>query len=199
MLELGGKSPCIVDKDADIKVAAKRIAWGKSLNAGQTCIAPDYLMIHEEIKDEFIKELEISFKELLGENPHKTRHFVRIVSDKAFERLEGYLKDGQIAFGGLNALNECEKTVLRRMRNAGLAEFCWDWSSAMIKDPLNKASMFMSQNVRDFPQAFEPDGGDCGPGPRIEIVSVPSSVGQAKHLPEILRNVADSAAARPGA
>lgn len=100
VLELGGKSPCIVDKDADIKVAAKRIAWGKSLNAGQTCIAPDYLMIHEEIKDEFIKELEISFKELLGENPHKTRHFVRIVSDKAFERLEGYLKDGQIAFGG---------------------------------------------------------------------------------------------------
>ena len=100
VLELGGKSPCIVDKDADIKVAAKRIAWGKSLNAGQTCIAPDYLMIHEEIKDEFLKELEISFKELLGENPHKARHFVRIVSDKAFERLEGYLKDGQIAFGG---------------------------------------------------------------------------------------------------
>lgn len=100
VLELGGKSPCIVDKDADIKVAAKRIAWGKSLNAGQTCIAPDYLMIHEEIKDEFLKELEISFKELLGENPHKTRHFVRIVNDKAFERLEGYLKDGQTAFGG---------------------------------------------------------------------------------------------------
>lgn len=100
VLELGGKSPCIVDKDADIKVAAKRIAWGKSLNAGQTCIAPDYLMIHEEIKDEFLKELETSFKELLGADASTTGHFVRIVNDKAFERLEGYLKDGRITFGG---------------------------------------------------------------------------------------------------
>ncbi len=100
VLELGGKSPCIVDKDADIKVAAKRIAWGKSLNAGQTCIAPDYLMLHEDIKDEFIKELEINFKALLGDNPQETEYFVRIVNDKAFERLQGYLKDGRIAFGG---------------------------------------------------------------------------------------------------
>lgn len=100
VLELGGKSPCIVDKDADIKVAAKRIAWGKSLNAGQTCIAPDYLMIHEEIKDEFLKELETSFKGLLGADASTTGHFVRIVNDKAFDRLEGYLKDGRITFGG---------------------------------------------------------------------------------------------------
>lgn len=100
ILELGGKSPCIVDKDTDIKVAAKRIAWGKSLNAGQTCIAPDYLMIHEEIKDEFLKELETSFKELLGADASTTGHFVRIVNDKAFDRLEGYLKDGRITFGG---------------------------------------------------------------------------------------------------
>lgn len=89
VLELGGKSPCIVDRDADIKVAAKRIAWGKSLNAGQTCIAPDYLMLHEDIKEEFLKELEAAFKELLGEDPKESRHFVRIVNDKAFERLEG--------------------------------------------------------------------------------------------------------------
>lgn len=100
VLELGGKSPCIVDKDADLKVAARRIAWGKSLNAGQTCIAPDYLMLHEEIKDRFIKELSESFKELLGENPKESRHFVRIVSDKAFDRLEGYLQDGDVVFGG---------------------------------------------------------------------------------------------------
>ena len=100
VLELGGKSPCIVDRDADIKVAARRIAWGKSLNAGQTCIAPDYLMLHEDIKDRFLKELESSFKELLGNDPRETEHFVRIVNDKAFDRLEGYLKDGRIAFGG---------------------------------------------------------------------------------------------------
>ena len=114
VLELGGKSPCIVDKDADIKVAAKRIAWGKSLNAGQTCIAPDYLMLHEDIKDEFLKELEINFKALLGEDPRKTAHFVRIVNDKAFDRLEGYLKDGRIAFGGRTERDEryFEPTVL---------------------------------------------------------------------------------------
>lgn len=64
VLELGGKSPCIVDRDADIKTSARRIAWGKSLNAGQTCIAPDYLMLHEDIKDVFLKELALTFKEL---------------------------------------------------------------------------------------------------------------------------------------
>ncbi len=100
VLELGGKSPCIVDRDADIKVAARRIAWGKSLNAGQTCIAPDYLMLHEDIKDRFLKELESDFKELLGNDPRETDHFVRIVNEKAFDRLEGYLKDGRVVFGG---------------------------------------------------------------------------------------------------
>lgn len=100
VLELGGKSPCIVDKDADIKTAARRIAWGKSLNAGQTCIAPDYLMLHEDIKDVFLKELELNFKELLGDNPQETKHFVRIVNDKAFDRLEGYLKDSKVVSGG---------------------------------------------------------------------------------------------------
>lgn len=100
VLELGGKSPCIVDKDADLEYAAKRIAWGKSLNAGQTCIAPDYLMLHESIKDEFMKKLEKHFKLLLGENEQDSQHFVRIVSDKAFDRLTGYLKDGKIVFGG---------------------------------------------------------------------------------------------------
>lgn len=106
VLELGGKSPCIIDCDADIKVAAKRVAWGKSLNAGQTCIAPDYLMVHKDVKDAFLKELEKQFSELLEGDPKKTRHFVRIVNDKAFERLEGYLKDGDIVFGGTTDRNE---------------------------------------------------------------------------------------------
>lgn len=100
VLELGGKSPCIVDKDADLKVAARRIAWGKSLNAGQTCIAPDYLMLHEDIKATFLAELEKEFHALLGEDPQKSQHFVRIVNEKAFDRLAGYLKDGNIVFGG---------------------------------------------------------------------------------------------------
>ena len=100
MLELGGKSPCIIDKDADVEIAAKRVAWGKSLNAGQTCIAPDYLMAHEDIKDEFVAALGRAFTGLLGENPQESRHFVRIVNDAAFDRLTGYLKDGKIVFGG---------------------------------------------------------------------------------------------------
>ena len=100
VLELGGKSPCIVDKDADIKCAAKRIAWGKLLNAGQTCIAPDYLLVHKDIKERFAKELHTQFASLLGRKPKKNKHFVRIVNDKAFERLVGYLKCGTILFGG---------------------------------------------------------------------------------------------------
>ena len=100
VLELGGKSPCIIDKDADIEVAAKRVAWGKSLNAGQTCIAPDYLMLHKNIKDKFLSELEKAFGELLGDDPQKSEHFVRMVNDAAFERLKGYLADGEVVFGG---------------------------------------------------------------------------------------------------
>ena len=91
VLELGGKSPCIIDKTADLKVAAKRVAWGKALNAGQTCIAPDYLMINEDVKDKFLKLLVKEWKHLLTKDPQKAKHFVRIVSDKALERLISYL------------------------------------------------------------------------------------------------------------
>lgn len=114
VLELGGKSPCIIDKDADIRTAAKRVAWGKSLNAGQTCIAPDYLMLHKDIKDSFLSALKAEFKALLGDDPQKSGHFVRIVNDKAFERIESYLKDGDIVFGGHRDRSEryFEPTVL---------------------------------------------------------------------------------------
>lgn len=100
ILELGGKSPCIVDKDADTKIAARRIAWGKTLNAGQTCIAPDYLLIHSSQKENFIKAFAEEIKKLHGEEIEKSLHFVRLVSDKAFERVSGYLKDGKVVFGG---------------------------------------------------------------------------------------------------
>ena len=100
VLELGGKSPCIIDEDANLAVAAKRVAWGKALNAGQTCIAPDYLMIHEEVKDKFLRLLVKEWKHLLTKDPQKAKHFVRIVNDKALERLIGYLGDGTIYHGG---------------------------------------------------------------------------------------------------
>ena len=91
VLELGGKSPCIIDEDANLAVAAKRVAWGKALNAGQTCIAPDYLMIHEKVKEKFLRLLVKEWKHLLTKDPQKAKHFVRIVNDKALDRLISYL------------------------------------------------------------------------------------------------------------
>ena len=100
VLELGGKSPCIIDKTADLEVAAKRIAWGKTLNSGQTCIAPDYILIHQEIKDQFIEKFGKYVELLHGKDIEQDRHYVRMVNNKAFERVTGYLKDGKIVYGG---------------------------------------------------------------------------------------------------
>ena len=91
VLELGGKSPCIITADADLQLAAKRLAWGKALNAGQTCIAPDYVLIDKKIRDAFVAKYFIQVRELLGENPQETEHFVRLVSDKAFARVTSYI------------------------------------------------------------------------------------------------------------
>lgn len=102
------------------------------------------------------------------------------VLSEAFPGVEKFV------FVGLNALNECEKTVMRRMRDASLAEFCWDYCGPLIRDKQNKSSFFMESNVRDFPQAFAlEDLGDRTPN--INVVSVPSAVGQVKVVPELLR------------
>ena len=106
-------------------------------------------------------------------------------SDVLGKRFPGTRK---FIFVGLNALNECEKLLMRKLRNAGLAEFCWDWSSRMIKDPHNRSSFFMSANVEEFPQAFGPDPEGL-PLPEVNVLSVPSAVGQAKQLPSILRRL----------
>ena len=100
VLELGGKSPCIIDKTADLKVTARRIAWGKTLNSGQTCIAPDYILIHKDIKDAFVKAFAQEVKDLHGQDIKADKHYVRMVNDKAFERVAGYLKDADILYGG---------------------------------------------------------------------------------------------------
>ena len=100
VLELGGKSPCIIDKTANIKIAARRVAWGKTLNAGQTCIAPDYILIHEDVKEAFVKEFATQVEYLHGKEIKGSSHFVRIVSDKAFERVKSYLACGSVIYGG---------------------------------------------------------------------------------------------------
>ena len=92
---------------------------------------------------------------------------------------------GKFVFVGLNALNECEKRLMRRLRDARLAEFCWDYGPGWISDPHNKSSLFLRDNVLEFPQAFDPDPEGL-PVPDIRVLSVPSAVGQAKQVPSIL-------------
>lgn len=100
ILELGGKSPCIIDKSADIKTTARRLAWGKTLNSGQTCIAPDYILIHKDVKDRFVKAFAEEMEYLHGKDIKADRHYVRMVNQKAFDRVTGYFKDGKIIYGG---------------------------------------------------------------------------------------------------
>jgi len=99
-LELGGKSPCIVDSDAKLKLAAKRIVWGKFLNAGQTCVAPDYLCVHKSVKDELLKLIINEIRIQFGENVRNSEDYPRIVNKSSLERLSGYLNDGKVYYGG---------------------------------------------------------------------------------------------------
>jgi len=99
-LELGGKSPCIVDKDIDVKLAARRIMWGKLINAGQTCIAPDYLLVHESIKDKLLPELVSAIKSFYGENPEESPDYPRIINEPNVERLAILTEKVEIYWGG---------------------------------------------------------------------------------------------------
>ena len=114
VLELGGKSPCIVDLGADINIAARRIAWGKTLNSGQTCIAPDYLLIHKELKEPFLKAFALQIEALHGSDIFKSTHYVHMVNKGAFDRVESYIREGRILYGGrTDAQSLCiEPTIL---------------------------------------------------------------------------------------
>ncbi|XP_070532678.1 aldehyde dehydrogenase family 3 member B1-like isoform X2 [Ptychodera flava] len=99
-LELGGKSPCYVDTNTDLTVAANRIAWGKFLNAGQTCIAPDYIICQKEIQDELVKKIGNALNNFFGENPQKSDSYGRIINDRHFQRVSDLMKHGKIVIGG---------------------------------------------------------------------------------------------------
>jgi acyl-CoA reductase-like NAD-dependent aldehyde dehydrogenase len=99
-LELGGKSPCIVDSDISIENSAKRIVWGKFINAGQTCIAPDYLLVNRAVKSEFLTAVTETIRSFYGENPAESTDYCRIISERHFNRLAEFLKDGKIVIGG---------------------------------------------------------------------------------------------------
>ena len=104
-LELGGKSPCIVDDEKQLKLAVKRIAFGKFLNAGQTCVAPDYLLIQEDLKDDFIAYMKETVHDMFGHNPLKNNQLVKIINQKHFERLHHLLENQDIVLGGESDMN----------------------------------------------------------------------------------------------
>lgn len=106
-LELGGKSPCIVGRTADIKIAAKRIAFGKLLNAGQTCVAPDYLVVQEDVKEKFLKELAAQLSQMERGDALKNPDYPRIVNEKHFHRLCGLMEGEKVYYGG----RSCEETL----------------------------------------------------------------------------------------
>ncbi|SFR65431.1 aldehyde dehydrogenase [Anaeromicropila populeti] len=106
-LELGGKSPVIVHKDANIDISARKLTWAKFFNAGQTCVCPDYLLIHESIKDVFIEKMIYYIKDFFGENPIESENFARIINKKRYEILENWLHEGTLLIGG-----QCDKNSL---------------------------------------------------------------------------------------
>ena len=99
-LELGGKSPCVVTQNADLKIAAKRIAMAKFSNAGQMCIAPDYILVHQSVKEKFIDQLKETMLKFYGERPVESYDYGRIINKKQFERLMSYLKSARVIAGG---------------------------------------------------------------------------------------------------
>lgn len=113
-LELGGKSPCIIDKSADIKMAAKRVVFGKFLNSGQTCVAPDYVLCHSSVKEEFIKELKLQTEKQYSSNPLENPDYGKIINEKHFERVCNLMDKNKIVYGGkTNAKTlQIEPTIL---------------------------------------------------------------------------------------
>lgn len=99
-LELGGKSPCIIDKDCKVELAARRIVWGKLMNSGQTCVAPDYLYVHKNIEEEFIKKLEEEIKNQFGDNPLESQDYSKMVNEREFNRVLSYIDKEKLVFGG---------------------------------------------------------------------------------------------------
>lgn len=106
-LELGGKNPCIIDETANLKLAAKRIVWGKFLNAGQTCIAPDYILIQEKMKSHFIDFMKNEITNSYSKNPKESLDFARIINEKNWHRLASMIEPEKIIFGGETNIEDC--------------------------------------------------------------------------------------------
>lgn len=127
-LELGGKSPCIIDKTAKIDLAAKRVAWGKLLNSGQTCVAPDYIIVHESIKNEFINALKKYIEVFYGKNPEKNPEYPKIINKIHFDRLSELINNSDNVYGG--KINSETYQIA-----PAIIENC-QWDSLVMKDEI---------------------------------------------------------------
>lgn len=99
-LELGGKSPCIIDNTCNLKLAAKRLVFGKYLNCGQTCVAPDYILVDKKVKDEFINQMKIQIEKMFGKEPLDNPDYGKIINQKHFDRINGLIDSKKVVFGG---------------------------------------------------------------------------------------------------
>ena len=127
-LELGGKSPAIIDKDINLKIAARKIVWGKFFNSGQTCIAPDYVLVHEDIKDALISEIKQTLQNFYGADPQQSIHYSRIVNTRHFDRLVKLLDSAKIVVGGKSDREDLyiEPTVMDKV----------SWNDAIMADEI---------------------------------------------------------------
>jgi aldehyde dehydrogenase (NAD+) len=128
VLELGGKSPCIVDDTADIEISARRIAWGKFMNAGQTCVAPDYLLVHGSVKAPLVSALKRQIEAFYGKDPQTSPDYGRIVNIQHFERIASLLDEGEIVWGGRTDRDRLyiEPTILEQV----------DWGDRIMQEEI---------------------------------------------------------------
>lgn len=127
-LELGGKSPCLIEESANLDVAAKRCAWGKFLNAGQTCVAPDYILVPEALQESFIAKMAVHLKGFYGHDPKLSEDYPRIINNRHFDRLEKLIDQDKVAVGGKTSREEnfIEPTILKNI----------SWSDPVMEDEI---------------------------------------------------------------
>ena len=127
-LELGGKSPCIVDETADLKLAAKRIVWGKFLNSGQTCVAPDYILVQKSVKEKLMFYLVKYIRRMYGDNPCYNPEYPKMINQKHFDRVIGLMKNAKVVCGGGSRSDtwQIEPTVLENVT----------WDSPVMKEEI---------------------------------------------------------------
>ncbi len=127
-LELGGKSPCIVDETANLELAARRIIWGKFLNSGQTCVAPDYLLVHHSVKEKLLEKMKKYIRQFYGDEACLSDSFPKIINEKHFERLLDLIKNESIVIGGTfsRERNQISPTILNNIK----------WSSSVMAEEI---------------------------------------------------------------